>query len=548
MVTKFTLFEKKINLGKMDLPKDILDIYKIFNQNKKELYICGGAVRDFVNNQEPHDIDLVTNAKPDEIINILKDKYRIDLQGKQFGVIRVFTKNFPIGIEVASYRTDLVKGRDNKGIHKKVDTENTTIHSDSKRRDLTINALYYDIGTGDIIDLVGGLKDINKNKIKAVGKASKRFEEDRLRILRVCRFASRNLSKIGKKTREAIQNDHRLRNISPEDDVSQERIVEEFVKAVEWAQEHNKPESLKYYLELLEQYGMFEEMFPGLGININNINSYNLSIIFALLFRDNEIDKLRSKLRKYKFPNDIADTACFLLRLKDYLHTLDKVPILYKEKVRYHVDNQTIEEFADLYNFNDKYLQAFLKYEPKINATEFMSGLKDAEIGIEKKRREIEEFKKLVNEHLNENINEIAMKIITKFYGKILPKIKFEKNNDDRMKIIFRNCWLVKTFPPSETRNYLQYCNLIHFYGDTVGIRKNYPEFSNLQMCLKMFFDFLLKDKLEESDMIIDNDKTSHTFLSAFNLDKAAKVIIDNQNELTVKNFEFFSNVNKYNL
>jgi len=156
-------------------------------------------------------------------------------------------------------------------------------------------------------------------------------------------------------------------------------------------------DSLNYYLELLKKYGMFEEMFPDLNININNINTFNLKIIFALLFRNNDIDKLRSKLRKYKFPNIIADSACFLLRLKENIKNLDKIPILYKEKIRFHVDNKTIEEFADLYNFNDNYLQAFLIFNPRVDATKIMKlGYKGAQIGAEVKKREIEEFKKLL--------------------------------------------------------------------------------------------------------------------------------------------------------
>jgi len=397
MITKFKIFEERINLGKMDLPDDIIKLYNIFKTNNFNLLVVGGAVRDFIKKQKPHDIDLVTNAKPEEIINLLNNKYKIDLQGKQFGVVRVFTKESPLGIEIASYRTDLVKGRDNKGIHKKVDTENATIESDAERRDFSGNALYYDIGSDEIIDLVGGVDDIRNNIIRAVGDPLQRFEEDRLRILRACRFASRNHSKISKSTIDAIIKDKRLRNVSAIDDVSQERIVEEFIKAVDWSAEHKKMDSLNYYLELLKKYGMFEEMFPDLNININNINTFNLKIIFALLFRNNDIDKLRSKLRKYKFPNIIADSACFLLRLKENIKNLDKIPILYKEKIRFHVDNKTIEEFADLYNFNDNYLQAFLIFNPRVDATKIMKlGYKGAQIGAEVKKREIEEFKKLL--------------------------------------------------------------------------------------------------------------------------------------------------------
>jgi len=120
MITKFKIFEKKIAFGKMNLPDDIINLYNIFKASNYDLLVVGGAVRDFIKNQQPHDIDLVTNAKPDEIIDLLKNKYRIGLQGKQFGVVRVFTKENPLGIEIASYRTDLVKGRDNKVYIKKL--------------------------------------------------------------------------------------------------------------------------------------------------------------------------------------------------------------------------------------------------------------------------------------------------------------------------------------------------------------------------------------------------------------------------------------------
>jgi len=396
MITKFKIFE---NLSmKIDLPDDIYQIKKEFDKAGKKLYVVGGAVRDFYQKRKPHDIDLVTDALPEESKKILKGKFNVsDEQGKSFGVLRIFTESEPAGYELATFRKDISKGRDTKGDAPKVEIgKHITIEDDVNRRDLTQNALFYDIDKEEIVDLVGGIEDIEKNVISAVGEASERFIEDRLRILRVFRFASRSLSKISDATIDAIKKDKRLRNISKIDDVSQERIVEEFEKAVDWSSEHKKIESLHFYLELLEQYEMFSEMFPGLHINTHNINTYNLPIIYALLFRDNNIEKLRSKLRKYKFSNKTADTACFLLRLRDYLLDLDKIPALYKEKVRFHVDNETIEEFADLYDLNDKYINAFLKYKPKINAKEFMSGLKDIEIGMEKKRREIEEFKKLL--------------------------------------------------------------------------------------------------------------------------------------------------------
>ena len=399
MITKFKMFEKNIPI-KMILPDDIYQIKKEFDKAGKKLYVVGGAVRDLYQNRKPHDIDLVTDAQPEESLKILRNKFNVsDQQGKSFGVLRIFTEAEPAGYELATFRKDISKGRDTKGDDVKVEIGNhITIDDDVKRRDLTQNALFYDIDKEEIVDLVGGVDDINSNIISAVGEASERFIEDRLRILRVFRFASRNQSKISQSTIDAIVKDKRLRNVSPIDDVSQERIVEEFVKAVDWASDHNKIEALHFYLESLEKYGIFDEMFPSLDININDIDTFDIIIIFALLFRDNDIDRLRSKLSKYKFPNDIADTACFLLKFRDHLENINKIPSLYKEKIRFHVTDATILEFAKLYDFNVDYLNAFLKFEPvKVDTDELIKlGLKGAAIGIEVQRRNIEKFNKLL--------------------------------------------------------------------------------------------------------------------------------------------------------
>lgn len=399
MITKFVQYIKETNIPlKITLPDDIYQIKKEFDKHNKKLYIVGGAVRDFYLNIPPHDIDLVTDALPEESKQILKNFNVSDEQGKSFGVLRIFTKSEPKGYELATFRKDISKGRDTKGDQPKVEIgKHITIEDDVKRRDLTQNALFYDIDKEEIVDLVGGIEDINKNIISAVGNPSERFIEDRLRILRTFRFASRNLSKISSSTKKAIKDDKRLRNISKIDDVSQERIVEEFIKAVDWASQNQKLKSLHYYLHLLQKYNMFEEMFPELNINIDNINTFNLTIIFALMFRDNNIEKLRNKLSKYKFSNKIADKACFLLRLKDMIKDINNIPKLYKEKLRYFVDNNTILEFADLYNFNDNYLKAFIKFNPKIDSSEVIKqGFKGSQISQEISRREIEEFKKLL--------------------------------------------------------------------------------------------------------------------------------------------------------
>jgi len=92
----------------------------------------------------------------------------------------------------------------------------------TKKDQLLMNAIFYDIVKKEIVDLVGGVDDIKNNIISTVGIPSERFGEDRLRILRCLRFAARTGGEIDPTTSQAIKDDNRLRGISPKEDVSQE--------------------------------------------------------------------------------------------------------------------------------------------------------------------------------------------------------------------------------------------------------------------------------------------------------------------------------------
>ena len=178
------LLETRIN-REIPLPDDVIQFAQLFSDAGKEMYVVGGAIRDFLQGNKPKDFDIVTNASPEESKNILSSKFRVsDEQGKNFAVIRVFTKDEPEGYEIASFRKDIAGGRDTKGDDQKVEIgEHITIEDDVKRRDLTINSLFYDINKKEIVDLVGGIDDIETGNIRAVGNPEERFKEDRLRIL-----------------------------------------------------------------------------------------------------------------------------------------------------------------------------------------------------------------------------------------------------------------------------------------------------------------------------------------------------------------------------
>lgn len=147
-------------------------------------YIVGGAVRDYLLGKTPKDIDIVTQAKPEEVMEIVtKAGFTCtDLVGKSFGVVVV--KNDYGTYEVATFR----KERYGEDAHRPEEiTYADTLEEDVLRRDFTINGLAMD-RKGDLWDYVGGEEDIQKKIVRTIGRGKDRFCEDALRLFRACRF------------------------------------------------------------------------------------------------------------------------------------------------------------------------------------------------------------------------------------------------------------------------------------------------------------------------------------------------------------------------
>ncbi len=391
----------------MYIPNDIKEISKAFNRAGKDLYVVGGAVRDFLQEKIPHDFDLTTNALPEETKQILKGWNVSDEQGKNFGVLRIYTEDEPLGHEIATFRKDISKGRDTKGDDDKVEIgEHITIEDDIKRRDLTINSLFYNINNKEIVDLVGGVKDIENNVIRSVGNPIERFNEDRLRILRVFRFAARAKGRkggiISPDTERAIRNDNRLRGISVKDDVSQERILEEWSKVVEHA-ESGGNKVIENYIRLLTEYDMWEQMFPKLKINTSvSLKKPNLSILFTQLFSHNNITKLRKyMIQDLKFSSKMVNQIEFLLKLEDNLdlhhNSFDNVDVLNVYKLAKMKRAYNIDDFLILDYLGEEFYGSFIDYCNDgfiINGNDLESeGFEGREIENEKIKREAERFK-----------------------------------------------------------------------------------------------------------------------------------------------------------
>ncbi len=192
------------------------EIVSRLRQRGHVAYFAGGCVRDLVRGEVPKDIDIATDARPEEVQKIFSRTYAV---GAHFGVIVVLENGFQF--EVATFRSDgaYLDGRRPAEVHF------STAEEDAKRRDFTINGMFFDPEKNEVIDYVGGRTDLTAKIIRAIGDPAQRFAEDRLRMLRAVRFATVLDFEIEPATWEAL-----VRQAGSITDISAERIREELVR------------------------------------------------------------------------------------------------------------------------------------------------------------------------------------------------------------------------------------------------------------------------------------------------------------------------------
>jgi len=200
----------------IQLPKKVKLIIETLQSHGYEAYAVGGCVRDSILGREPDDWDITTSATPRETKALFTRTFDT---GIEHGTITVLIENE--GFEVTTYRVD---GEYEDSRHPKEVTFTRSLKEDLLRRDFTINAMAYNDKEG-LVDIFGGMQDLENGVIRCVGNAEERFSEDALRILRAVRFAAQLGFEIEKETKEGICTlADTLKNISAE------RIQVELVK------------------------------------------------------------------------------------------------------------------------------------------------------------------------------------------------------------------------------------------------------------------------------------------------------------------------------
>ncbi|MEI6323024.1 MAG: CCA tRNA nucleotidyltransferase [bacterium] len=202
---------------------------------------AGGCVRDRLLGVEPHDYDVATDARPEQVEALFPRTVPI---GAQFGVILVLEQDKEI--QVATFRGD---GSYHDGRHPE-SVRFTDAEGDALRRDFTVNGLFFDPVANEILDYIGGCGDLKSHLLRAIGDPSERFAEDKLRLLRAVRFATTLGFSIDPPTWSAVQ------QWAPEiHAVSAERIREELIKILV------SPNKLRGF-DLLDQSGLLREILP----------------------------------------------------------------------------------------------------------------------------------------------------------------------------------------------------------------------------------------------------------------------------------------------
>jgi tRNA nucleotidyltransferase/poly(A) polymerase len=362
----------------IDLPNDIIAIKNIFKKNNHKLYVVGGAVRDALLGKQPKDFDLATDALPDTVEEMMIDAgFKTLPTGKAFGVINVFTDSGEY--EIATFREDIGSGRRPDAV------TFTDIESDVKRRDLTINALFYDIDTHEIIDLVGGVNDLKKGIVRTVGSPEERFGEDRLRILRSIRFAARFGSNLDPDVDNALMKDASLEGISGE------RIRDEFIKGIQ------SSKSVKHFLGLIDKYNLFDWIFKGLKINKNYISDRDPILVIASLLKDNDSSFVEKQLNNLKYTIEEIKNIKFLINT---LQLSPKTAVLLKRMQKNtSLNDEQIIKFAQINGLDKKLVDAFINFELTVSGDELMKKLNlkpSKELGDAINKAEYENFLKFL--------------------------------------------------------------------------------------------------------------------------------------------------------
>lgn len=360
----------------IDLPENVKFIINTLESKGYEAYAVGGCVRDSILGRRPNDWDITTSAKPLETKALFKRTFDT---GIQHGTISVL-----LGKDIYEVTTYRIDGEYEDARHPKEVTFTAELKEDLLRRDFTINAMAYNPSKG-LVDLYGGLEDLNKKIIRCVGNPYDRFSEDALRIMRAVRFAAQLDYAIEPETEKAIK------ELAPSlSKISAERIQTELIKML--VSDH--PEYIRKAYELGITKVFLPEFDDCMTCEQNNphhcytVGEHTIIVmqhvrpdkvlrLAALMhdfgkvptkttdekgidhFKCHPIDSARMAhkiFKRLKFDNDTERKVCRIVEMHDW--TMSAVP----GHMRRYVNKIGEDLFPDMFEFNRADLSAQSNY------------------------------------------------------------------------------------------------------------------------------------------------------------------------------------------
>ncbi len=312
------------------MKQEIINILTILNDNGYEAYLVGGYVRDYLLGKESYDIDITTNAKPKEIMNIFKNYNPVSLE---YGNVCIKTNKYKF--EITTYRKD-INYKNNRKPDEIVYIDN--LDEDLLRRDFTINTICMDKNK-KIIDKLEGKKDIKKKIIKTVGDPDFKFTEDALRMLRAIRFATTLNFKLDEEVEKSIKKNKNLIK-----KLSYERKKEELNKIFTSKNKKYGITLLKdlELLDILELYNIDNVLLTndlnGIWSNITSANYPFTKNEKDIIISINNLLKedLKDRYILYKYGRYVLSVVCDLKKLnkKYMMFKYDMLPIKGKEEIK----------------------------------------------------------------------------------------------------------------------------------------------------------------------------------------------------------------------
>ena len=325
------------------MPDDVKVIISKLTENGYEAYAVGGCVRDSIIRRVPGDWDITTSATPNEVKALFK---RTIDTGIAHGTVTIMMGHE--GYEVTTYRLD---GEYEDNRHPKSVEFTSSLREDLRRRDFTINAMAYNDEAG-MVDMFGGVEDLQNGIIRCVGNAKDRFTEDALRILRAIRFSAQLGFGIEEDTCKAIK------ELSPNlARISKERIHTELYKLLL----SDNPDFINTAFELgitkviLPEYDMVSD--KNMVAQLLKALPKKIHFKYAALLMHLEAPQAMKVLKGLKLDNDTIDKAGTLVKYHLMELPLDEVTV---RKALSIVDAEPLE---DILTFEKKYYESFGKFD-----------------------------------------------------------------------------------------------------------------------------------------------------------------------------------------